>query len=122
MSYMTERIGWSDDAAEHIRTRSTRYPGDTDIDPIWTTEAVDDPLRLVVEPDPKSAHINSVRTTGYSPAAQMVITVCALRDARGVQHGTTAWKTRRADLRRYYEIAQEQDHNQEEAGADDRRD
>jgi hypothetical protein len=31
--------------------------------------------RLVDEPDPKSRHLNSVRTTGYSPTAQMVITV-----------------------------------------------
>jgi hypothetical protein len=122
MSYMAERIEWSDDAARHIRTRSTRYPGDTDIEPAWTAEAVNDPRRLVAEPDPKSAHINSVRTIGYSSTAQVVITVCALRDARGVQHGATAWKTRRTDLRQYHETAQEQDHNQEEESADDRRD
>ena len=102
MSYVpAERIEWDDEAAAHIRTRSARYPGDTDIDPDWTAEAVNDPQRLVDEPDPKSRHLNSVRTTGYSPTAQMVITVVALRDAQGIQHGATAWKTRGAALRQY---------------------
>jgi hypothetical protein len=75
-------------------------PEDTDIDPSWTAEAVSDPQRLVDEPDPKSSHLNSVRTIGYSPTAQIVITVVALRDARGI-HGATAWKTRGAALRQY---------------------
>ena len=127
MSYMTpEQIEWSDEAAAHIRTRSARYPGDTDIEPDWTTEAVNDPLRLVAEPDPKSAHGNSVRTTGYSHTGQMVITVVALRDPGGLQHGATAWKARGADRRRYREVGQEQDQDQEqeqdndqEKGADD---
>jgi len=69
--------------------------------PTGPAEAVNDPQRLVDEPDPKSRHLNSVRTTGYSPTAQMVITVVALRDARGIQHGASAWKTRGATLRQY---------------------
>jgi hypothetical protein len=102
MSYVAaERIEWDDEAAAHIRTRSDRYPGDTDIDPDWTVEAVNDPQRIVDEPDPKSRHLNSVRTTGYSQAAQMVITVVTLRDARGIQHGAAACKTRGAALRQY---------------------
>ena len=57
MSYVpTERIEWDDEAAAHIRTRSARYPGDTDIDSDWTAKAVSDPQRLVDEPDPKSRH------------------------------------------------------------------
>jgi len=31
----------------------------------------------------------------------MVITIVALRDARGVLHGASAWKTRGAPLRQY---------------------
>ena len=111
MSYVpAERIEWDDEAAAHIRTRSARYPGDTDIDPDWTAEVVNDPQRLVDEPDPKSRHLNSVRTTGYSPTAQMVITVVALRDAQGIQHGATAWKTRGAALRQYRNHPLEPDH------------
>ena len=52
MSYVSsERIEWSEDAASHIRNRSARYLGDTNIDPAWTVEVVNDPNRLVDEPD-----------------------------------------------------------------------
>lgn len=111
MSYVpAERIEWDDAAAAHIRSRSACYPGDIDIDPDWTAEAVNDPQRLVDEPDPKSSHLNSVRTIGYSPTAQIVITVVALRDAGGIQHGATAWKTRGAALRQYRTYQLEPDH------------
>lgn len=104
MSHVTETIAWDDDAAEHLRTRSTRYPGATDIDPAWTVDVVNDPERLVDEPDPRSVHTNSVRIVGYSPAARMVITIVALRDANGVLHGASAWKTTGAALRQYLEV------------------
>lgn len=104
MSYVpSEQIEWGEEDASHIRNRSARYPGNTNIDPAWTVEVVNDPHRLVDEPDPKSRHANSVRTTGYSHTAGIVITVVALRDADGVQHGATAWRTRGAALRQYRE-------------------
>lgn len=103
MSYMEERVEWDEAAAEHIRTRSTRYDGAVDIDPAWTSEIVTDPDRLVDEPDPRSAHVNSVRIVGYSPTAGMVLTVVALRDRSGVLHGASAWRTRGAALRQYME-------------------
>ncbi len=96
-------VEWDAESAEHIRTRSARYVGSTDIEPEWTTEAVNDPDRLVDEPDPKSAHANSARVVGYSPTAQMVVTVVALRDAHGLLHGASAWKTTGAALRQYLE-------------------
>lgn len=89
-------VEWDAESAEHIRTRSARYVGSTDIEPEWTTEVVNDP-------DPKSAHANSVRTIGYSAGAQMVVTVVALRDTHGVLHGASAWKTTGAALRQYLE-------------------
>lgn len=101
---MPETIAWDDDAAEHLRTRSTRYPGAMDIDPAWTLDVVNDPERLVDEPDPRSVHANSVRIVGYSPAARMVITIVALRDTNGVLHGASAWKTTGAALRQYLEV------------------
>lgn len=103
MSYVTAWIEWDSNAADHIRTRSARYADAVDIDPDWTVEVVNDPDRLVDEPDPRSAHANSIRIVGYSPTARMVITVVALRDARGVLRGTSAWKTRGAPLRQYLE-------------------
>lgn len=87
---MCERIQWDDGAAHHIRTRSQRYPDAVDIELAWTKEAVNDPDRIVDEPDPQSAHANSVRLVGYSPSAAMVITVVALRDPQGVLHGASA--------------------------------
>lgn len=101
LSHVAERIEWDSEAAEHIRTRSARYAGAVDIEPAWTAEVFADPDRLVDEPDPRSAHANSVRAVGYSPTAQQVITVVALRDARGVLHGVSAWKTRGTALRQY---------------------
>jgi len=85
------------------RTRSARYPAAADIDPAWTVEVVHDPDRLVDEPDPRSAHINSVRIVGYSPTARMVITVVALRDPYGGLHGASAWQSTGAALRQYLE-------------------
>jgi len=96
-----EWIEWDADSANHIATRSARYDQAVDIDPGWTSEVVNDPDRLVDEPDPRSAHANSVRTVGYSPTAQMVITVVALRGQDGVLHGASAWKTTGAPLRHY---------------------
>ena len=101
---MAERIEWDETATKHIRTRSDRYEAALDIDPAWTSEVVVDPERLVDEPDPRSAHANSVRIVGYSPTAGMVITVVALRDRQGVLRGATAWKTRGAALRQYMEV------------------
>jgi hypothetical protein len=98
---VAERIEWDAAAAEHICNRSIRYPAAVDIEPAWTSEVVADPDRLVDEPDPHSAHLNSVRIVGYSPTASMVITVAALRDRYGVLQGASAWKTRGAALRQY---------------------
>ena len=100
---MAEGVKWDNEAARHIRTRSQRYTGSLDIEPEWATEAANDPDRLVDEPDPHSAHPNSVRIVGYSPTAQMVISVVALRDDRGVLHGASAWKTTGAPRRQYLE-------------------
>lgn len=83
LSYVPERIEWDDDAAQHIRTRSQRYPDALDIEPEWTAEAVNDPDRIVDEPDPFSAHAKSVRVVGYSHSGALLITVVALRDRHG---------------------------------------
>jgi hypothetical protein len=99
--YAEERIDWGIEAASHIRSRSSRYPGAFDIEPEWTVEAVADPDRLVDEPDPNSIHSNSVRIVGYSPSAGTIITVVALRDSSNLLHGASAWMTTGATRRRY---------------------
>jgi hypothetical protein len=102
---VSERIEWDEDAAHHIRTRSERYPDAVDIEPDWTAEAVNDPDRIVDEPDPHSAHANSVRVVDYSPSASLVVTVVALRDQHGVLHGATAWRSNSKQRRQYQEGA-----------------
>ncbi len=65
---MPERIEWDDDAAQHIRTRSQRYPDALDIEPEWTAEAVNDPDRIVDEPD----HSRPMSTASASLATHTV--------------------------------------------------
>jgi hypothetical protein len=78
-------------------TAATRYPGATDLEPTWTLEAVADPRRVVLDPDPKS-RTGAVRIIGYSASAGFVVTIIATGGARP---GVTAWKSSGADLRDY---------------------
>ena len=92
-------LWWDEVDAQHITTRSSRYPGAQDIDPAWTLQAAADPARVVRDPDPRS-RAGYLRLIGYSPSAGFVITVIVDPiDSSGV----TAWKTRGSDLRTYLE-------------------
>lgn len=96
---MSIDLWWDAEDAAHIRSRSTRYPGATDIEPEWTLQAARDPARMVRDPDPRS-RTAYVRLVGYSSGAGLVLTVIIdPHDSSGV----TAWKTRGADLRHYLE-------------------
>lgn len=96
---MVNELWWDDEDAEHIRTRSSRYPGANDIEPAWTVEAAGDPHRLVHAPDARS-RAGHARIVGYSPTAGFVLTVIV---DPADDSGVTAWKTRGADLREYLE-------------------
>lgn len=96
------RVLWDTEAAAYIRARSDRYPGALNIEPAWTEEVLADPDMLAAEPDPKS-RIRAGRFIGYSVSAAAVLTLVAWRDEDGELHGINAWKTRRAELRRYEE-------------------
>jgi hypothetical protein len=45
---MTNELWWDDEDAAHIRHRSTRYPGATDIEPAWAIEAATTRIGLFV--------------------------------------------------------------------------
>jgi dienelactone hydrolase len=94
-----EELWWDGEDAEYIRSRSTRYPQATDIEPEWTLQAAADWARVVRNPDPKS-RVAYIRLIGYSPGAGFVLTV--IIDPQDFS-GVTAWKTRGADLRHYLE-------------------
>jgi len=95
----SDELWWDDEDAEHIRSRSDRYPGALDIEPAWTLQAAADPARLLDDPDPRSG-AGYLRLIGYSPDAGFVLTVIV--DPEDFS-GVTAWKARGADLRRYLE-------------------
>lgn len=88
---------WDEEDAAHIRTRSSRCPGATDIEPEWTSQAAADPHRVVRDPDPQS-RAAYVRVVGYSPTAGFVFTV--IIDPHDFS-GVSAWKTRGVDLCTY---------------------
>jgi len=44
--FVAQGVGGGVEDAAHIRSRSTRYPGATDIEPEWTRVAVADPTRV----------------------------------------------------------------------------
>lgn len=99
MGYMASELWWDDEDAEHIRTRSSRYPEAHDIEPAWTIEAASDPHRVSWGSDSRS-RAGYTRLIGYSSTAGFVLTV--IIDPTD-NSGVTAWKTRGADLRNYLE-------------------
>jgi hypothetical protein len=48
------KVRWTQARADHIATRSQRYPGATDIAVTSVAEAVADSRAMVSEPDPRS--------------------------------------------------------------------
>lgn len=89
---------------EYIRTRSHRRAGEVDIEPTWADEAVSDPDAAWLDPDPKSKSGRSARVIGYSPTAEMIITVILVpkADTPG-WWGANAWQANRNDERIYLE-------------------
>ena len=65
-------------------------------------EALADPDRVVLAPDPKSTSGRSLRIIGYSPAAGTLITVITLPHD-GITYGVNAWKSNSTDRRLYRE-------------------
>lgn len=76
------------------------YIGKHGVTPDEADEALADPERLVIDPDPASKSGRGVRIIGYSIAAQVVLTVIVL-DHEGTTYGVNAWKANAKDLRRY---------------------
>lgn len=63
-------------------------------------EALEDPERLVIDPDPRSVTGDSLRIIGYLHTAQQVLTVVVvIRDGR--VYGATTWRANRHELRLY---------------------
>lgn len=70
------------------------------VNPVEADEAVADPDRVVLKPDPASKSGRGVRIIGYSITAQAVLTVIVL-DHEGTTIGVNAWQANPKDQRRY---------------------
>jgi hypothetical protein len=85
-----DSVEWSPEQADHIPTRSKRYPGALDIEPEWATEAVLDPKARLGR-DPASKTGESIRATGWSAGAGRVLTVILFTTAHPPA-GEWAWR------------------------------
>lgn len=83
-----ERVDWS-----HCGAYMQRKHG---ISPAIANEALDDPNRVVIEPDYNSKSGRSVRIIGFSVAADDVITVIVLEDD-GIEYGVNGWTANAKD-------------------------
>lgn len=63
-------------------------------------EAISDPARVTLTPDPASISGRSVRVIGYSMTASAVLTVIVL-EHEGTTIGVNAWRANDLDRRRY---------------------
>ncbi|MGA8044928.1 MAG: hypothetical protein WCA30_01555 [Dermatophilaceae bacterium] len=70
--------------------------------PDLANEALDDPNRLVITPDPSSLSGRTVRVIGWSPSIGGLVTVIVLPDGE-TTWGVNAWPSNPTDQRRYRE-------------------
>jgi hypothetical protein len=98
----TQRVAlwWADEDADHIRSRSARYPDAMNIEPDWTQEVLADDDLLELSPYP-SSRIGALGFVGYSPTAGRVLVVIAYQDQDGDLHGLNAWPASGRDLASY---------------------
>jgi hypothetical protein len=87
-----ERVDWSQRGAYMQRQHG--------ITPEIADEALEDPNRVVFDPDYNSQSGESVRIIGFSMIADDVITVIVLENG-GIQYGVNGWTANEKD-RRFY--------------------
>lgn len=87
-----ERVDWS--------RRGAYMQGKHGITPAVANEALEDPDRVVIDPDYNSESGTSVRVIGFSAIADGVITVIVL-EHEGTEYGVNGWPANEKDRRLY---------------------
>ena len=87
-----ERVDWAQRGAYMKRKHG--------VTPAIADEALEDPNRVVIDPDYNSDSGKSVRIIGFSVTADVVITVIVLEND-GTEYGVNGWAANQRD-RRYY--------------------
>lgn len=95
-------LWWTDDDADYIRSRSTRYRAAMDLEPEWTQEVMADEHLVELSPYPAS-RVGASGFIGWSSSAGRVLVVIAYRDLDGELHGMNAWPASGRDLTVYTE-------------------
>jgi len=72
------------------------------IHPAWANEALEDPDRVVITPDPASKSGRAARTIFWSHTANRIIAVITLVD-NGRLHSVNGWVANSSDQRLYRE-------------------
>ncbi|MFC7621241.1 hypothetical protein [Microlunatus sp. GCM10028923] len=89
---MFDDVDWTH-RADYMRARHG-------ISVIMANEALMDPNRLVIDPDPASRSGKGTRVIGWSQTAGHVVTVIVVTED-GVEYGANGWRTEDRDLRLY---------------------
>lgn len=70
--------------------------------PMWAQQAWEDPMALVLDPDPASRSGRSIRVIGYSPDARAVLVLILVKNGDDFV-AASAWRANKSHQRRYVE-------------------
>lgn len=105
-----DSILWTEERAEHIRTRTRRYAGreELDLEPEWATEAALDPARLVSITGGLSIEVigwsSSAPARGGGRGRVLKIWLIPAEDQEGLWYGASACAGNRYERRKYKEM------------------
>ena len=99
---MFRNVDWSERSAHMFAKHALRTA--------QADEALEDPNRVVINPDYASKSGQAVRIIGYSPTLQTVLTVIVVVDS-GHEYGASGWESNTKDRRIYYRKGEDDEQN-----------
>jgi hypothetical protein len=108
-----EHVTWTEERSQHIRTRTIRYDkGETNLEPEWVTESVNDRGRVVAVAGDKE-ETSSIKLVGYSTSLATLLKVWIWSDdpaGSDVWIGGSASLANPSDRNRYQRGGTQSDH------------